>query len=164
MSLEWCILAAFIGSRLGDQLYFWSGRSFGAQIFSWRPAWHEKADRALSLLVRYQNFFILSLRFIHAAGNIASFAIGFAGVSFRRFAVLNGLAVLHWALSFGLGGCYFGKTLKHFIGQAEELEAIMLGVIVASLGGSWLWRRAPGCSAAGAILSRPAAFAPLAFV
>lgn len=142
MSLEWCVLAAFLGSMLGDQLYFWIGRMFGAQIFEWRPSWHQKADRALGMLVRYQNLFILTFRFIYAVRNVASFAIGFAGVSLRRFALLNAVAALLWALSFGYGGYYFGKTLKHFIGQAEEIEAIALGVLVCFIGGIWLWRRA----------------------
>ncbi|MFI4985945.1 MAG: DedA family protein [Alphaproteobacteria bacterium] len=141
LSLEWCILAAFIGSMLGDQLYFWIGRMFGAQILEWRPAWHSIADRALRLLVRYQNLFILTFRFIYGVRNVASFAIGFAGVSFRRFAILNAIAALVWALTFGLGGYFFGKTLKHFIGQAQQLEGIALGVGVLSIVGVWLWYR-----------------------
>jgi membrane protein DedA with SNARE-associated domain len=142
LSIEWCVLAAFLGSMLGDQLYFWIGRMFGAQIFEWRPSWHNKAERALGMLVRHQNVFILTFRFIYAVRNVASFAIGFAGVSFRRFAVLNAIAALVWALCFGYGGYYFGKTLKHFIGQAEQIEAIALGVLVCLIGGIWLWRRA----------------------
>ncbi len=142
LSLEWCILAAFVGSMSGDQLYFWIGRAFGSQILEWRPAWHGAADRALRLLVRYQNLFILSFRFIYMVRNVASFAIGFAGVSFRRFAMLNAIAALVWALSFGLGGYFFGKTLKHFLGQAEQLEAIALGVAVLGLAALWFWHRA----------------------
>jgi membrane protein DedA with SNARE-associated domain len=93
------------------------------------------------MLVRYRNFFILSFRFIYVVRNVASFAIGFAGVSFRRFAILNAIAALIWALSFGLGGYFFGKTLKHFVGQAEEIETIALGIFVFFMVGAWLWRR-----------------------
>jgi len=141
MSLEGCLLAAFIGSMTGDQVYFWIGRMFGAQIFEWRPSWHDKAESALSMLVRYQNLFILSFRFIYVVRNVASFAIGFAGVAFRRFAVLNAIAALIWVLSFGLGGYFFGKTLEHFVGQAEEIETIALGIFVVFMAGAWLWRR-----------------------
>jgi membrane protein DedA with SNARE-associated domain len=141
MPLGWCILAAFIGSMSGDQLYFWIGRKFGAQILEWRPSWRKRADRALRLLVRYQNLFILSFRFIYVVRNIASLAIGFAGVSFRRFAVLNAIAALVWALSFGFGGFYFGKTIEAFTGEAQQVEGLALGVFLLGVVIVALWRR-----------------------
>lgn len=141
MSLEWCVLAAFVGSMSGDQLYFWIGRKFGRQILEWRPAWRIAADRALRMLVRYQNYFILSFRFIYVVRNVSSFSIGIAGVSFRRFTVLNAIAAAVWALSFGLGGFYFGKTLQVFIGRVQEFEGYVAGILAVSLVAFWLWRR-----------------------
>ena len=142
ISLELSILAAFLGSMSGDQLYFQIGRKFGRQVLEWRPRWRAAADRALRLLVRYQNFFILSFRFIYVVRNIASFSIGLAGVSFRRFTILNAVAAGIWALSFGLGGYYFGKTLKVFFGRLQEVELYVMGVFIVLLLAAWLWRRA----------------------
>ena len=140
MSIELCILAAFFGSMAGDQLYFWIGRKFGSQIFAWRPQWRKRAEVARHRLVRYQYFFILSFRFIYVVRNVASFAIGFAGVSYRRFAILNAIAAMVWAVSFGLGGYFFGRTLKHFLGEAQDIETIALVAFVALLAGVWLRR------------------------
>ena len=142
ISLELSILAAFLGSMSGDQLYFQIGRKFGRQVLERRPRWRAAADRALRLLVRYQNLFILSFRFIYVVRNVASFSIGLAGVSFRRFIVLNAVAAAVWALSFGLGGYYFGKTLKVFISRLQEAELYVMGVFFALLFAAWLWRRA----------------------
>lgn len=142
ISLELSILAAFLGSMSGDQLYFQIGRKFGRQVLEWRPRWRAAADRALRLLVRYQNLFILSFRFIYVVRNVASFSIGLAGVSFRRFTVLNAVAAAVWALSFGLGGYYFGKTLKVFMNRLQEVELYVMGVFFALLFALWLWRRA----------------------
>lgn len=141
ISLELSILAAFLGSMSGDQLYFQIGRNFGQQILEWRPGWRAAADRALRLLVRYQNLFILSFRFIYVVRNIASFSIGLAGVSFKRFTILNAVAAGIWALSFGLGGYYFGKTLKVFIGQLQDFEVYVMGVFFALLIAAGIWRR-----------------------
>lgn len=141
MSLEWSILAAFVGSLSGDQLYFWIGRKFGQQILDWRPSWRPGIDRALQLLLRYQNFFILSFRFIYMVRNVASFSIGIAGVSFRRFTLLNTIAAAIWALSFGLGGFFFGKTLEAFLGRAQEIESYVVGLVAFLLFAFLIWRK-----------------------
>jgi len=142
ISLEWSILAAFVGSLTGDQLYFWIGRKFGQQILDWRPAWRPGIERALRLLVRYQNLFILTFRFIYVVRNVSSFSIGLAGVSFKRFTVLNSVAAAIWALSFGLGGYCFGSTLEVFLGEAQEIEIYVFALIAAVIVGIYLWRRA----------------------
>jgi len=141
MSLEWSILAAFVGSLLGDQLYFWLGRKFGEQLLAWRPSWRPSIDRALGLLLRYQNLFILSFRFIYMVRNVASFSIGMAGVGFRRFTIFNSIAAALWALSFGLGGFFFGKTLKHVLGRVEVVETYVVVAVAASLFAFAAWRR-----------------------
>ena len=141
ISLEWSILAAFVGSLTGDQLYFWIGRKFGQQILDWRPAWRHGIERALRLLVRYQNLFILSFRFIYVVRNLASFSIGLAGVSFKRFSILNTIAAAIWALSFGFGGYWFGSTLEAFLGKAQEIEIYAFALLAAVLMGVFLWRR-----------------------
>lgn len=141
ISLELSILAAFLGSMSGDQLYFQIGRKFGRQLLGWRPGWRTGVDRALRLLVRYQNLFILSFRFIYVVRNIASFSIGMAGVSFKRFTILNAVAAGIWALSFGLGGYYFGKTLKVFFGRLQQVEFYVMGIFIALLLAAWLWRK-----------------------
>jgi membrane protein DedA with SNARE-associated domain len=141
MSLEWSILAAFVGSLLGDQLYFWLGRKFGTQLLDWRPSWRPSIDRALKLLLRHQNLFILSFRFIYMVRNVASFSIGIAGVGFRRFTILNTIAAALWALSFGLGGYYFGKTLKHILGEVEVVETYVVIAVAVTLFAFAIWRR-----------------------
>lgn len=141
MSLELAMLAAFVGSLSGDQLYFWIGRRFGQQILEWRPNWRARIDRALRLLVRHQNLFILSFRFVYVVRNVASFSIGLAGVSARRFTILNSIAAALWALSFGLGGYFFGKTYERFIGRVQELEGYMVGTVVVLLCAFLLWRK-----------------------
>jgi membrane protein DedA with SNARE-associated domain len=142
ISLEWSILAAFIGSMSGDQLYFWVGRKFGEQILDWRPVWRVRIERPLRMLVKYQNLFILSFRFIYVVRNVASFSIGLAGVSFKRFAILNAIAAAIWALSFGLGGYWFGSTLKTIAGGVQEIETFAFVAAAFSLGGYLIWRRA----------------------
>jgi membrane protein DedA with SNARE-associated domain len=138
--LDAALFAAFLGSMAGDQLYFHIGKRYGQKIFARRPAWRLAADRALRLLVRYQNIFILSFRFIYGVRMVSSFAIGLAQVSYRRFTALNMLAAAIWALTYGLGGYLFGRELDVVIGHFAILENVALGALAAVFVCFWAWR------------------------
>jgi len=141
MRLDVAILAAFLGSLTGDQLYFHLGRRYGNALFERRPKWRRAADRALRLLVRYQNLFILSFRFIWGVRMVSSFAIGMAGVSYRRFTLLNSVAALIWALSYGLGGYAFGRSVDALAGGLAVVEKSALAGLALVLFGIFLWRQ-----------------------
>jgi membrane protein DedA with SNARE-associated domain len=141
MRLDTSLLAAFLGSMLGDQLYFHIGKRYGQQLFERRPVWRRAADRALRLLVRYQNIFILSFRFIYGVRMVSSFAIGMAQVSYRRFTLLNMIAAALWALIYGFGGYLFGRELHIVIGNVAYLEDIAIGTVCVLLLALWGWRQ-----------------------
>jgi membrane protein DedA with SNARE-associated domain len=138
--LDAALLAAFVGSMLGDQLYFYIGRRYGQEIFRRRPYWRLAADRALKLLLRYQNVFILSFRFLYGVRMVSSFAIGLAQVSYRRFTALNMIAAAIWSLTYGMGGYLFGRELNVILGNVASIEHIALGVLALLFAGFWMWR------------------------
>jgi membrane protein DedA with SNARE-associated domain len=138
--LDAALLAAFVGSMMGDQLYFHIGRRYGQEIFRRRPYWRLAADRALKLLLRYQNVFILSFRFLYGVRMVSSFAIGLAQVSYRRFTALNMIAAAIWSLTYGMGGYLFGRELNVILGNVASIEHIALGVLALLFAGFWMWR------------------------
>lgn len=140
MRIDVAIVVAFIGSLAGDQLYFYLGRRYGQTLFDRRPGLRALADRALRLLVRYQNLFILSFRFLYGVRMVSSFAIGMAGVTFKRFTLLNAIAAAIWALSYGLGGYFFGRTLDAFVGRMAALEHYVLAGFALLFLVIWIWR------------------------
>ena len=50
LSLSLVILAAFLGSVAGDQLWFYLGRRYGAAIFKRYPRISQKSERVKALL------------------------------------------------------------------------------------------------------------------
>lgn len=151
LDLRLVMLAAFAGSVLGDQLYFFLGRRYGARWLRRRPAWHERAQTIERRLQRHRDLFLLGFRFLYGIRTVAPFALGMGSVSVVRFAVLNVLGAVVWAVAFGWAGYLFGESVQHLLGRVERYE-LTLFTVIAAVGAAVLlfrvWRRRS--SAAGA--------------
>jgi membrane protein DedA with SNARE-associated domain len=135
--LNWPLLVmlAWFGSFAGDQFYFWIGRRWGGRLLKRFPRWEPSVEGALDMLRRYNVWFILSFRFIYGVRNLASFAIGLAGVRPLRFLVLNFIAAGVWAFSFAGFGYVFGEVLEAVLGDvARTFGLVMLGVFILVAG------------------------------
>ena len=137
--LTWVILAAFLGSLYGDQLFFYLGRKHSQAVLSRRPAWKQKAEKVHKMLNRFQTPMILSFRFLYGLRTISPFVIGMSSVSVKKFILLNALGALVWAAAVGAGGYLFGHALEIFIGKIKHYE-VQLFVLIALLGILiWIW-------------------------
>jgi membrane protein DedA with SNARE-associated domain len=127
MSAPLLVVAAWLGSFVGDQCYFWIGRRFGLRVLARQPAWRSRVDTALGWLKKYDAGFILTFRFIYGVRNFSSFALGISGIDWRRFLVLNFIAAGLWATLFVGIGYVFGQTLERVLGEvARDFGLVML--------------------------------------
>ncbi|MGD8386693.1 MAG: DedA family protein [Desulfobacteraceae bacterium] len=137
LHLPWVILMAFIGSLLGDQLFFFLGR-WRSQVFLARhPVWNVRIEKVHRLLERYRTPLILMFRFLYGLRTVIPFVIGTSTVPTVRFIFLNALGAAVWAASVGAGGYLFGSALELFIGNIKQLEVYAFGLI-AVIGG-FIW-------------------------
>ena len=127
--LTWVILAAFLGSLCGDQLFFYLGRKHSQAVLSRRPAWKVKAEKVHKLMNRFQTPLILSFRFLYGLRTVTPFVIGMSPVSFKKFILLNAAGALVWATAVGTGGYLFGHALEIFIGKFKHYEAQVFAMI-----------------------------------
>jgi membrane protein DedA with SNARE-associated domain len=129
------IACAWIGSFLGDQMYFALGRRFGTRLLRRYPRWQSGTDRALGLLERYSTGFILTYRFIYGVRNFSSLAMGMSHLSWTRFAALNFVAAGLWSVAFAGGGYLAGTALQHMAGDlASGLGLTLLAGVVLGIG------------------------------
>jgi membrane protein DedA with SNARE-associated domain len=127
--LAWVILAAFLGSLCGDQLFFYLGRKHSQAVLSRRPAWKQKAEKVHKLMNRFQTPMILSFRFLYGLRTVTPFVIGMSPVSAKKFVVLNAAGALVWAVAIGSGGYLFGHALEVFIGKIKSYEIYIMGSV-----------------------------------
>lgn len=109
--------AAFVGTVIGDNLWFYLGRHLGQPFIARRPRWQARAVYARHLLERYGSSFIVCLRFFYGLRSVTPFVIGAAHVSRLRFFLCDLLGTAIWVTVIG--------TLVFFLGAAvdEALEA-----------------------------------------
>ena len=127
--LTWVILAAFLGSLCGDQLFFYLGRKHSQAVLSRRPAWEQKAEKVHKMMNRFQTPMILSFRFLYGLRTVAPFVIGISPVSVKKFILLNAVGALVWAAAVASGGYFFGRALEVFIGKLKAYEIYIMGSV-----------------------------------
>lgn len=129
--LQWVIVCAFLGTWVGDSLYFFIGRRWGDKLLARRPHWRSRADRALDLLHRYHTVFILSFRFFYGIRTVSPFVIGMSKVPTSRFLALNFIASIVWASIFSSAGFLLGTMIENVVAEVERYELYLLCGIAA---------------------------------
>lgn len=137
LALPWVIMAAFLGTLCGDQLFFFLGRKHSQTVLARRPSWKARADRAQRLLERFRTPLILVFRFMYGLRTVIPFAIGMSTVPTREFIFLNIIGALVWASVIGTGGYLFGNALEIIIGNIKHYEQEVLGAIAVI--GALVW-------------------------
>ncbi len=135
--LPWVILAAFVGSLMGDQLFFYLGRKHTQWVLARRPLWKARVDRAHQLLERFRTLLILGFRFMYGLRTIIPFLIGMSSVSTKKFIILDVIAAFVWAVAVGTGGYLFGNILEIILGDIKHYELPILGAM--AIIGLLLW-------------------------
>jgi membrane protein DedA with SNARE-associated domain len=133
LHLPWVMLAAFIGSLLGDQFFFFLGRWHSQAVLARRPSWKVRVEKAQKLIDRFRTPFILVFRFLYGLRTVSPFVIGMGSVPAARFILLNAVGALVWAVTVGAGGYLFGEALEIMIGNIKRYEKIVL-VVIAVIG------------------------------
>lgn len=133
INIYYLIVAAWIGSFCGDQLYFFLGRRYGNRILRRFPRLQGGVQLAIDMLHKYHTVFILTYRYMYGVRNFASLGMGMSDLSWPRFAILNFIAAFIWANSFAWGGYLLGTFAASVLGQLN-FTYIMIGVLVFVFG------------------------------
>ena len=141
LKLPWVIAIAFMGTLLGDQLYFYLGRQYGARWLGKSRLWFARAQRIERLLRHRQVALMLGYRFIYGIRSITPFVLGFSRVNPLRFLVYSLLSALVWACAVGLGGYALGHVAGRLLEDVYHYQQIViLVVIVISITLWWFYR------------------------
>jgi membrane protein DedA with SNARE-associated domain len=129
MKLPEVILAAFVGSLSGDQLFFHIGRRHGQALLEKRPHWQARAHRVHQLLERHGTPFMIGFRFLYGLRTVSPFVIGTSRVPASFFLLLNSIGAMVWAAAVGTGGYLFGHAMEAIIGDVKRYEQMALAAI-----------------------------------
>jgi membrane protein DedA with SNARE-associated domain len=143
LHLPLVICAAFAGTLIGDQLFYFLGHKHSQAVLARRPSWVPRIEKARKLVAGHQVLIILGFRFLYGLRTVIPFTLGAAAVPLRVFLPLNILGALIWAMAIGYAGYLFGQTLESLLGRLKHIEVwIMLGIALTG-GAFWvvhIWR------------------------
>jgi membrane protein DedA with SNARE-associated domain len=134
MKLPWVILAVFVGSLSGDQLFFFLGRRRGQTLLVKHPTWQVRVEKIHKRLDSYGIPFMLGFRFLYGLRTVSPFVIGISPVPTRLFIFLNAGGAIVWAVAFGAGGYLFGHAMQIVIGDIQHYEReASIGIAITGL-------------------------------
>lgn len=134
LDLSWVLVSAFLGTLLGDQLYFYIGRAKGKSFLENKARLRDRSEKVFVLLNKNEILLILGFRFLYGLRIITPFLLGASGISSFRFLFLNIIGAFIWATIIGIMGYLFGHALEFIIGDIKRYEGwIFSGLVV--LGG-----------------------------
>ncbi len=132
LKLEWVMVAAFVGSLIGDLGYFLLGRLKGKSFLKRRPQWQKKVDRVSKLLDRHLTVFVIGLRFMSGVRTVTPFALGLTSISLMRFVLLDSIGAVVWSVLGSLVGYALGMAAKAAgINVKRDEDLIILGMLCA---------------------------------
>lgn len=140
LSLPLVMLAAFLGSVTGDQVWFHLGRRFGQPLLERRPAWKARVAGVQNRLDRYGSAFVFGFRFIYGVRTVTPALLGLSGYAPSRFVFLNVAGAAVWVVVVGGAGWALGAALTALLQRAVHVEELLAATGLAMFIGWCIWR------------------------
>jgi len=137
LGLDGVIVAAFMGSLSGDQLYFHLGRRHGPALLKKRPSWEARVEKVNEKFKRHHTLLILGFRFVYGIRTMTPFVLGMSRVSVLKFIILNAISAALWAVLIGSGGFVFGRAMEAVLGDIRNYEIGLIAALAAA--GTLIW-------------------------
>jgi membrane protein DedA with SNARE-associated domain len=132
LSLPVTLAVAFVGGTLGDQIFYWLGRAWGAALLRRFPGLERRSQRVVELLKRHDAWLIVGIRFLYGLRIAGPIAMGAARVMPGRFAFFNVVGAALWAPLVGGLGYLFGHALEALLGDVTHVEESALALLAVA--------------------------------
>lgn len=131
------ICTAWTGSFLGDQCYFYLGRSKGKGLLKRFHSIARKFREALKLIEKYGNFVAFISRFTYGFRIVLPIILGITNLAPRTFLWINLISAFTWAVVFSLAGYLFGKSASLVLDNVSNYELYLVLVLLGFICIAW---------------------------
>lgn len=131
------LLVGALGNFLACGAWFLAARRLGERIADRRPHWRERIARVRVALDRWGPAVVVAARFVPGFGTVGFIAAGLTEMTVARFAVLNAIGALAWAVAYGLLGYFSAHAVEVLLGEIERYE-LPAAVLLVLLGAAWV--------------------------
>jgi membrane protein DedA with SNARE-associated domain len=117
----------------GDQVLFWLGRRYGHALLARWPAIATRAVKISGLIDRHPQKAALVARFIYGSRFAGPILIGMSSMPQARYAPLNAIASIAWAILFTTAGWFLGAAAEAYAGDLRRIEGWLLAIVIAAV-------------------------------
>lgn len=132
LNLPTAIVAGTLGAFAGDCFWYWLARNGSARLRE-SKSYQRAEPMADRLAARYGAWELVLARFIFGARLASSVFRGMRGLSFRRFALIDLLGCLVWAIVLIPLGWWLSNRAMLLVGEVRRLELWLLGALILSV-------------------------------
>lgn len=116
MNLPLVLLSIVLGSLISDSLWYWMGKKYGGAVIKLLCRLSMESNTCVR---RTEGYFskhgagaLVFAKFLPGLGSVAAPIAGQTGMKYRFFALYDTAGILLWAITFTLGGRFFGDALQ----------------------------------------------------
>ncbi len=133
LNIELSILSAFLGSVIGDQLFFQLARQEGYDFVMKFKYVASVLPRAERLVKKYDIYIVLFARYMYGLRTALIVMCGLAKMPRMRFTLFNILAGLIWGVSYGFLGYFFSEAIGSVAGFGKIELVIAAAIAITAL-------------------------------
>lgn len=123
------LLAALVGSFLGDALFFLAGKYFSESSFVRKLRQKTAFAYACRMVQAHPAAYVLLNRYVYGFRLIGGVVAGLSDIGLPKFMILNAVAALVWAFLFISIGYVFGLGAEQLVGaELAKHERLMFGL------------------------------------
>lgn len=132
------MLAFFLGSVIGDNTGYWTGRFMGKTLFNressriFKPS---RVEKAHAFFEKYGVKTVVLARFVPIVRTFAPLVVGAAVMPYYKFVVFSILGGALWICSMVLAGYFLGGVVERALGikLEDHIEKVVIVVVFLSL-------------------------------
>src|SRR5438309_5745862 len=138
LNVSLVMLAFFLGSVIGDNTGYWTGRVMGKTLFNredsriFKPS---RVKKAHDFFEKYGVKTVVLARFIPIVRTFAPLVVGAAEMPYSRFLPFSVIGAILWIPSMVLAGYFLGGVIERALNikLEDHIEKVVIAVVLLSL-------------------------------
>jgi membrane-associated protein len=132
------MLAFFLGSVIGDNTGYWTGRVMGKTLFNRESSWifkPSRVEKAKHFFEKYGVKTVVLARFVPIVRTFAPLVVGAAEMPYPKFLMFSIIGGALWISSMVLSGYFLGGVIERALGirLEDHIEKVVIVVVLLSL-------------------------------
>lgn len=140
-SYSWAMIAAFLGAYTQAWFKFLIAKKQGAKLLEKKPSLEAKLTKASSWFDKRPYVFLSVYRFMYGVGTIIILMSGLKNMSYLRFGIHAGVAILLWLALFGGFGYFCAEVMMNNIAFVSEYKWYIILTMIALGLALWFFKK-----------------------